>query len=140
MQDERIVKLLIRRPDDTYLVLRRSWSESASSTYDLPGGSSRADESDVEALDRFLDDKFNLTLFTESAQLTGEDTQYIPGEGLKSHALYLLFDKEPNRYIPQSADYAGHEWRTRSDLRVFDPIWQSLVQVAIDFYAPPEVA
>ena len=136
MQDERIVKLLIRRPDATYLVLKRDRPDDFGSLYGLPGGKIDPELGDVRSLDAWLDHNLNAILFTESATLTGEDTQYVPGEGQREHALYLYFDKEPNRYIPPTDEYISHRWVKRDELRLFDPIWQSLVQVAVDFYAP----
>lgn len=137
MQDERIVKLLIRRPDDTYLVLKRDRPGALGSIYSLPGGVVDPSLGDIRSLDKWLDDNLNMILFTESATLTGEDTQYVPGEGLKENILYLLFDQNMNRYVPPTDEYVSHEWRKRDELRIFDPIWQGLVQVAIDFYSPP---
>ena len=137
MQDERIVKLLIRRPDDTYLVLKRDRPGALGSIYSLPGGVVDPSLGDIRSLDKWLDDNLNMMLFTESATLTGEDTQYVPGEGLKENILYLLFDQNMNRYVPPTDEYVSHEWRKRDELRIFDPIWQGLVQVAIDFYSPP---
>lgn len=138
MQDERIVKLLIRRPDDTYLVLKRDRPDEFGSLYGLPGTKVDPGVGDIKSLDTWLNDNLNAILFTESATLTGEDTQYVPGDGQREHVLYLYFDRVMNRHIPPTEEYISHNWVKRDQLRIFDPIWQSLVQVAVDFYAPPE--
>ena len=135
MQDQRIVKLLVRNRAGSFLVLEEAMIDAIRTTRpDLPGGPTHEGESDIAALDRILRARYNVFFQTQEAVHVGFDAEYEPGEGLITRVLYLL--KIEDTHVPLAAgrEAVQFTWEPATSLRGFDPPFQVLVQTALDFY------
>lgn len=135
MQDQRIVKILIRNQQGEFLVMRRSMSRpKRPGLLDLPGGHIDVGETDLQGLDRELAEETGLVLNTEDAIHIGFDAEYEPGEGMCTRILYMLKIETERPMIRLSEEHEGFEWVTQDEVGGFDPPFQVLVHTALDFY------
>lgn len=139
MPDRRAVKLLVHSRVGEFLVLYRSHTHPIWPHWpDLPGGAVESGETDIQALDREIREEMDVMLPTEDAIQIGYDAEYEPGDGLITRVLYMLKIEQDNLPIKLSWEHEHFAWLPAGELQGFEPPYQTLVQVALDFYLPLE--